>query len=500
MPSPHLLTVAEMQAADQAAIAAGTPGTLLMERAGRAIALAILERFPPQSLQVYCGPGNNGGDGFVVARHLQEAGWPVRLWTLVPIERYRGDAAHHAALWTGPTQLVAEGDLPQPEGLIIDALFGAGLDRPLAGLAQALVRAWSAAREKGQAKVVAVDLPSGLNGDSGQVLGDDVCPAVLTVTFCRRKPGHLLQPGRGLCGEQLVADIGISDAIVEARQPQHLENRPALWESVLVWRDAASHKYRHGALVIRGGAEMTGAGRLALRSALRGGTGLVTLAAPRAVLPSYALSAAAAILAPCETSEDWAGLLSDTRVSALLIGPGNGLTEGTEAAVTAALESAKPTLLDGDALTRFAGRSEELAARRRGALVITPHEGEFARLFPDLAGPRISRAKAAAARLGGVVVLKGSDTIVADPGGRCTIADNAPPGLAVAGVGDVLAGLLAGLLAQGLDPFLAAAAAVWLHGEAGKAVETGLLADDLPEGIPALLTSRRKNLGMQPCN
>lgn len=483
---PSLLTVAQMGAADRAAMATGTPGSVLMDKAGLAVAEAIMQRFSPQPLSIYCGPGNNGGDGFVAARYLAEAGWPVRLFALRKAADYGGDAGIHAALWKGATETV-EAALSDTAGLVVDALFGAGLDRPLAGLSAELVAAWKARA----AKVVAVDVPSGLDGDTGQVLGEHCCASALTVTFCRRKPGHLLQPGRSLCGAVVLADIGIADAIVEALEPRFYRNAPALWGTSLRWRGSESHKYGFGSLLLRGGGQMTGAGRLAARAALRVGSGLVTIAAPKESLSVYAMSAAAAILAPCQDAQDWRRLLDEPRISALLLGPGNGRDRATETAVLDALASGKPSVLDADAISVFAGRAGDLAQARKGELILTPHEGEFSRLFTGLSGNRVDRAQAAAKKLGAVIVLKGSDSLIAAPDGRLAINDNAPPGLAVAGAGDVLSGLVAGLLAQGLPAFDAAAAAVWMHGAAAGDSISGLLADDLPDRIPVILETLR---------
>ncbi len=483
---PALLTVAQMGAADRGAMSAGVAGQVLMDRAGFSVAEAIIRHYAPQKVAVFCGPGNNGGDGFVAARYLAEAGWPVTLYSLKDPAAYKGDAAYHARLWTGKVLPATEAQL-EGVGLIVDALFGAGLDRPLAGLAARLVGAWEAA----SAEVVAVDVPSGLDGDSGQVLGGICCPAAMTVTFCRLKPGHLLQPGRRYCGALRLADIGIPDSVVAAQNPEIFQNGPALWGGALRWRNEESHKYSFGSLLIRGGAEMTGAGRLAARAGLRVGCGLVTLAAPRASLPIYALAGAAIILAPVETPEEWEARLKERRITAILIGPGNGADLATHRAALAALDSGKACLLDADALTVFAGAAESLAAARQGPLVVTPHEGEFARLFPDLEGTRVQRARAAAKALGGVVVLKGSDSIIAAPDGRLAINCNASPGLAIAGAGDVLSGLTAGLLAQGVPPFEAAAAAVWIHGAAAGEQVAGLIADDLPDRLPAILSELR---------
>ncbi len=483
---PVLLTVAQMGAADRGAMAAGVPGTLLMDRAGLAVATAIMERFPPEAIDIFCGPGNNGGDGFVAARYLAEAGWPVRLYASRDRADYRGDAAHHVALWSSPVESLEKAEV-RPESLLLDALFGAGLDRPLKGLAGDLVASW----KREGAKVVAVDVPSGLDGDSGQVLGEHCCPAALTITFCRLKPGHLLQPGRRICGEVRLADIGIPDSVVADQDPRFFRNGPTLWGSSLRWRSPESHKYSFGSLLIRGGADMTGAARLAARSGLRVGSGLVTLAVPRASFPIYALSAAAVILAAVDSQVDWQDRIDESRTSAILVGPGNGADDATRRAASAALASAKPCLLDADAITVFAGDAEALLEGRQGALVLTPHAGEFARLFPDLEGTWVERARQAAEALDAVVVLKGSDSIVAAPDGRVAINDNAPPGLAIAGAGDVLSGLIAGLMAQGLPAFDAAAAAVWMHGAAAEGAVAGLLADDLPDRIPAILASLR---------
>lgn len=484
-PAPVLrevLTVAEMAAADRAAIAAGVSEFALMEAAGRAVAEAAAAMLPPGGpVLVLCGPGNNGGDGFVAARHLAARGHGVRLAATRAPESYGGAAGRHAALWTGPVERLAPEHGGAGSGLVIDALFGAGLDRPLAGAAGAVVEGLSERR----ARVLAVDVPSGLLGDSGEAAGGLALPAEATVTFCRKKPAHLLLPGRTLCGRVTVADIGIPDACVAALSPRLSEAGPWL-AGFLPQRRAGSHKYDFGYLLIRGGAEMTGAARLSARAALRSGAGLVGLAAPSAVLPVYAGVAASLILLAAEDEAGWRQALADERRNALLVGPGNGRDAATRRAVLDALATGRALVLDADALTAFAGEAGLLAQARRGPLVVTPHEGEFARLFPDLTGGRLQRARAAAERLGGVVLLKGSDTVIAAPDGRAAINGSAPPALAVAGSGDVLAGLVGGLLAQGLPAFEAAALAAWLHGRLAAGAGRGLIADDLPDRLPAL--------------
>lgn len=474
----ELLSVAEMYRADALAMAGGVPGPVLMEAAGAAVVRAVRERWSPHPTAVLCGPGNNGGDGFVIARLLLEAGWPVRLALLGTRSALRGDAAVAAARWGGPVE-AADPAILDGNPLVIDALFGAGLARPLDGMAKGIVEAMAGLT------VVAVDVPSGVHGDSGRVMG--VAPqAALTVTFFRRKPGHLLLPGRALCGEVIVADIGIPDTVLDAIDPKTLENGPGLWRRRYPWPRLDAHKYARGHAVVLGGGRMTGAARLAARAALRGGAGLVTVACPPESFPIYAAGSPSVIVHPVEDDAAFAALLGDARKNAVLLGPGAGVGDSTRTRVLAALEAGKSCVLDADALTSFAGRPEDLIGRLNGRCLLTPHEGEFARVFP-CEGDKLTRARAAAAQCGAVVLLKGADTVAAAPDGRAVVNTNAPPDLATAGSGDVLAGLALGLVAQGMDAFDAACAAVWLHGEAAKAVGPGLIAEDLPDALPGVL-------------
>ncbi len=477
-----LLSVDEMTRADAAAVAAGVPGVELMEQAGRAVAEAIRARWQPDPLLVCCGPGNNGGDGFVVARLLSAAGWPVRLALLGERDRLKGDAAHHAERWPGEVLTLA----PEVIGecrIVVDALFGAGLSRGLEGAARAVIEELAARA----LPVVAVDVPSGLAGDTGAVLGD-VCPkAALTVTFFRKKPGHLLLPGRELCGDVVVADIGIPDSVLEAIAPETWENAPGLWLDGYPWRRPGDHKYRFGHALVLGGATMTGAARLAARAALRVGAGLVTVACPRAAMPIYALGMPSGITEPLDRAADFERLLEDPRHNAVLLGPGNGVTAETRDRVLATLGAGKAVVLDADALTVFQDRPDALFDAIDGRCVLTPHEGEFARLFPDLAGDKLSRARLAAERSGAVVLLKGADTVIAAPSGKAVINANAPPELATAGAGDVLAGLITGLLAQGMEVFDSACAAAWLHGATATSIGRGMIAEDIPERLPETL-------------
>ncbi len=476
-----LLTVAEMAAADAYAIGHGVPGLTLMEAAGAAVVAAIRKRWPRGPVTVLCGPGNNGGDGFVIARLLEAAGWPVRLALLGAVDGLPGDAADNAARWSGAIEPLTPAVL-DGAALVVDALFGAGLSRPLEGPALAVVERLGGA---GGPPSVAVDMPSGVEGDSGAILGAaPYCD--LTVTFFRRKPGHLLLPGRLHCGAIEIADIGIPAAALADIAPRFAVNLPPLWLGSMRWPRLDDHKYRRGHAVVRGGAEMTGAARLAARGAMRAGAGLVTVACPEAAFPIYAAALTGIMVRAMPGRDDFAALIDDRRVTAILAGPGNGIDLATRADVGRALATGKPCVLDADALSVFEDAPRELFDGIRGPVVLTPHDGEYARLFSHR-GDRLGRALAAAAESGAIVVLKGADTVVAAPDGRAAIADNAPAALATAGAGDVLAGFIVGLLAQGMAPFAAASAAVWLHGAAAAEFGLGLIAEDLPECLPAVL-------------
>jgi len=492
-----LLTVAEMTQADALAIAAGAPGIDLMERAGAGIAKAIAARWTPRPLVVLAGPGNNGGDGFVAGRLLAEQGWPVRIALAGDRETLKGDAALAAARWDGPT--VAFGlEALAGAALVIDAVFGAGLARPVGGEIRAMLEAADAGRAT--APIIAVDVPSGIQGDTGEILG--FAPqAALTVTFFRRKPGHLLLPGRTRCGPVEVVDIGIGDDVLDTIRPTHFANIPSLWADRFPWPGTAAHKYERGhAVVMSGGATATGACRLAAMAALRVGAGLVTVASPPSALLVHAAHLTAVMIRRVAEAGDLAALLADQRLNAVLIGPGNGVGEGTLAHALAALNGPRGVVLDADALTSFAAAPDSLwqaighPLRAKAATVLTPHEGEFARIFPDLGRdmPRLARVRAAANRSGATVLLKGADTVVADPRGRVIINDCAPPWLATAGSGDVLAGLIAGLLAQGVSGLDAAAAGIWVHSVAADAFGPGLIAEDLPSLVPSALRRLRQ--------
>ncbi|MFO1154705.1 MAG: NAD(P)H-hydrate dehydratase [Rhodospirillales bacterium] len=479
---PHaILSVAEMYRADAAAAAGGVPSLELMEAAGGAIARAIRRRFPPQPVTVLAGPGNNGGDGFVVARLLADRGWPVCVYLLGSADALKGDARVNALRWRGPIgELTADALAGERAPLVIDGMFGAGLARPIGGAAAAVLERINQRR----LDCVAIDVPSGVAGDSGEVMG--VAPACrLTVTFFRAKPGHLLYPGRALAGELVVADIGIPDAVLADIGPTTFANGPSLWRDRLPSPAATGNKYGRGHALVRGGGEMTGAGRLAADAARRIGAGLVSLACPRQAFAIYAAGSAGTIVAPYDDAEGYGRLVADRKRTAWMIGPGAGVDGATREGVTTALATGKPGVVDADALTVFADDPSALFAAIKGPCVLTPHEGEFRRLF-DCPGDKLTRARTVAGTSGAIVLLKGADTVIAAPDGRAAINTNAPADLATAGAGDVLAGMITGLLAQGMPAFEAAAAAAWMHGAAASRVGTGLIAEDLLGEIAAV--------------
>jgi hydroxyethylthiazole kinase-like uncharacterized protein yjeF len=486
-----------MAEADRLAAASAIPSMALMEAAGAAVARAAARRLQTaggRRVVVFCGPGNNGGDGYVAARVLREFGFEVRVASLLPSTGLKGDAAEAARRWGGEIGRF-EGLALDEADLAIDALFGAGLTRDLSGGAkQCIDRVDEWGRSTGRA-IIAVDVPSGLDGTTGQVRRACL-QATETVTFFRLKPGHLLLPGRIYCGSLTLADIGIPASVLNDIGPQTFANEPELWRHALRLPQLGGHKYTRGhAVIVSGRMPETGAARLAARGALRAGAGLVTVASPSDALAVHAASLTAIMVRESDGPAGLARLLADSRKNAVVLGPGLGVGEETCGLVEIALapngvEKPRAHVLDADALTSFVGQPERLFAALRvadGPVVLTPHDGEFARLFKELKQlPKVDRAREAARISGATIVLKGADTVVAHPDGRAAIAHNAPAWLGTAGAGDVLAGIIGGLLAQGMPAFEATTAAVWMHGEAAKHFGPGLISEDLPEMLPLI--------------
>ncbi len=471
-----LLRVAQMEEADRLTLRGGVSDVDLMQRAGRAAAQVIMRRWPVCRVSILCGPGNNGGDGFVVASELAAAGWPVRVALHGSRDGLRGAAKYHAGRWSGGIDAAMPPVLEGAE-LVVDALFGSGLNR---GLQEPLARLLASIH----VPLVAIDVPSGVMGDTGASLG--AAAAACTITFTRKKPAHVLMPGRALCGVIEVADIGTPTAVVAALGIDLWENGPDLWRHDMPRLDLQGNKYGRGHALIYGGYPTTGAARMAARAAARAGAGLTTIAVPVVALPIYAAALTSIMVQPISQPEDFAHLLGDARYNALLIGPGAGVDATTRERTLAMLATRRAVLLDADAISVFADRPGALTEAIAGPCVLTPHEGEFARLF-HTAGDKLTRALAAAKQSGAIVVLKGADTVIAAPDGRAIVNTNAPASLATAGSGDVLGGLILGLLAQSMDAFLAAAAGVWLHGAAAADFGPGLMAEDIPDLLPGIL-------------
>ncbi|ACO00790.1 MULTISPECIES: bifunctional ADP-dependent NAD(P)H-hydrate dehydratase/NAD(P)H-hydrate epimerase [Brucella] len=494
----ELLTPEEMARADRLTMEGGIKdGFALMLAAGRAVADIAQHMFPQkQPVAVLCGPGNNGGDGYVAAQYLLEAGYEAVCFAAAP-PRQGTDAMRASIFYKGQVRDLNEFS-PVSFGGIIDALYGAGLARAVEGAQATVIDAVNASG----LPVVAVDLPSGISGATGMALGAAM-RAKATVTFFRKKPGHLLQPGRAHCGIIHIADIGIPDRILGEINPRVFENSPELWADSLPSPAVDAHKYSRGhAAVFSGAMHSTGAARLSAMAAARSGAGAVTLLSPPDALAVNAAHLTSIMVRETRSQQDAAQFITDRKVTAAVLGPGYGnpafARDYTKMLLSAASGKAgqfRGLVLDADGITAFENKPDELFDTHRSsatALVLTPHEGEFKRLFPDIAEDntsKIDKARKAAMRANAVVIYKGPDTVIAEPGGLAVINSNGTPFLATAGSGDVLTGIVCGLLAQGMAPFAAACASVWVHADAARRFGHGLIAEDLPAQLPAVWSS-----------
>jgi ADP-dependent NAD(P)H-hydrate dehydratase / NAD(P)H-hydrate epimerase len=484
----ELLTAEEMGRAEQIAAAAGLPTLAMMENAGRCVAEEVVRRYPRGSrVVVLCGPGNNGGDGFVCARFLRERGYHVRLALLGRQEDLKRDPKEMARRWDEAIEAMTLRSLEGAQ-IVVDAIYGTGLRDNVSGIVAEMIEAVTGR----SLSVISVDVPSGINATSGAVKGV-AFRAATTVTFFRRKTGHVLLPGRLYCGDVRAVDIGIPAAVLGEIAPRTFANDPEFWLRYFPKLRIDGHKYDRGhAFVVSGPMESTGAGRLAARTALRAGAGLVTVATSKSAFYINAAQLTAVMVAAYDGPSGLSAVLSDPRITAVLIGPGAGRDPEVVGLVGSVLSSDAVAILDAEGITAYQEKPVELfrlIKSRAAPTIMTPHEGEFRKVFPELANEpsKLERARRAAEMSGAVVILKGADTVVAAPDGLSSISENAPAWLATAGSGDVLAGLVTGLCAQGMAAFDAAVAAVWMHGELAAIFGPGLIADDMPDLLPGIL-------------
>ena len=484
----ELLTAEEMSRAEQLAAASGLSTLTMMENAGRCVAEEVVRRYPRGSrVVVLCGPGNNGGDGFVCARFLRERGYHVRLALLGRQEDLRRDPKEMARRWDEAIEPLGRQSLEGAQ-IIVDAIYGTGLRDEVSGVVAQMIEEVTG---RGL-PVISVDVPSGIDATSGALKGL-AFKAAATVTFFRRKTGHVLLPGRVYCGDVRAVDIGIPAAVLGEIAPRTFADDPDFWLRYFPKLKTEGHKYDRGhVLVVSGPMESTGAARLAARTALRAGAGLVSVATSKSAFYINAAQLTAVMVAPYDGPSGLSAVLSDPRITAVLIGPGAGRDPEVKELVGSVLASDAVAILDAEGITAFQAAPMELfhhIKARPAPTVMTPHEGEFRKVFPELASEpsKLERARRAAEMSGAVIILKGADTVIAAPDGLSSISENAPAWLATAGSGDVLAGLVSGLLGQGMAAFDAAAAAVWMHGELAVIFGPGLIADDMADLLPGVL-------------
>lgn len=484
-PYPEILSVKQSYAADAQTIVSGIAGHVLMENAGKAAADYILAHEDKVRTLILCGPGNNAGDGFVVARYLKSAGWPVEIITTIDLNAYQGDAKKMADQWDGEVLQLNPDISLASYGLVVDAIFGIGFNRSL----PVEIAAVFDKIKTTELPVIALDIPSGMDGDTGR-MDATTLKAKTTITFGNKKPAHVIYPSRDQCGNVICVDIGIPYEVVIDQKSDFYENMPCLWQKCFPQKTAEKHKYDYGCVTVFGGAELTGAAVMAADAAMRIGAGAAMIAAPAKARTYYQLSGHENLmLSPLSNSEDVTKLLSSKQAQTVIVGPGNGRAEDVIKNVCAILfDPDRRVVIDADAISVFEGCADILLKQTSENHVLTPHAGEFKRLFPELAHlPKIEQAKEAAKISQATLILKGADTMIAHPDGRLVVNTNAPPYLATAGAGDVLAGIVGGLLAQNMPVFEAACAAVWLHGAAAERFGVGLVATDLPEILPELL-------------
>jgi len=479
-PPNEILTTDQMYFADDLAIKSGLDSFDLMQTAGLSVAKVLRKKWSRRRVLVICGPGNNGGDGFIIASGLKNIGWPVELALLGDKQDLDNDARRASQLWKGEIQKLSI-KLIDNVDLIVDALFGAGLNREVSGISREIIEIIN----KKKIDCISVDIPSGINGDTGQIQGCAI-NANVTVTFFRKKPGHLMLPGRSKVGDLKVVNIGIPNSVLDSINVNLNENNPRVFSNKFYFADVDDHKYSRGHAIISGGDDMPGAAFLASAAARRVGAGLVSVAANMVSRSIYLSSHPGTMFLGLDKTLDFEKVVSEPRCNALLIGPGNGLTADIKSRTITGLRTRKSVVLDADALTLFKDNPSSLFKWIKGPVVLTPHKGEFLRLF-DFTGNKINDTRSASKKSGAVVVYKGADTIIAAPDGRIAINVNSPTTLATAGSGDVLSGLITGLLATGMPAYEAACAGNWIHGEAALHFGHGLIAEDIIDGIPGVL-------------
>ncbi|VAV90167.1 NAD(P)H-hydrate epimerase / ADP-dependent (S)-NAD(P)H-hydrate dehydratase [hydrothermal vent metagenome] len=480
-----ILTTKNCYQADKQAIASGITPVTRMENAGSGAAESITARYEKCKTLILCGPGANGGDGYVIARKLHEAGWSVDVMALTaPVA---GSDAEFMAQQCPVDASSRVRQLPTDIELIVDCLYGAGLNRALDADTTQLIHQVN----QHKSPVVAIDLPSGIFGDSNGGFAPCIV-ADTTITFAVKKLAHVLEPERSFCGVVEVVDIGFPDGMISDMPEVALENSPCLWSQIPVQPGAQSHKHNRGRLWVGcGGHLQTGAARLAARAGLRIGAGWVMLGGSKKAMQVCAAHETSIVLQTRPKHQSMAKTLQTSPVpDCVILGPAGGIGARMRADILDVLRSGIAAVLDADALRVMSAEPEVFFELCNENTVLLPHEAEFLGLFPDLNqtfGHKINRVKAAASRAGCTVLLKGADSVIANATGRAVVNTKTSAWLATLGTGDVLAGMVGGLMAQRVGGMDATCAAVWIHGALGQNLGAGLIAEDLPNEIPNIL-------------